>query len=104
MNYETSEFYDVSNDQTVADELGKLRAKIKEMQNAAKFLEDMLKAKRVTAVDGSMYRVTISYDIETTRVNWGKVAAKLNPSHQLIAAHTKRTTSDRVNVSALTKS
>ena len=100
---ETPRIYDITNDGAIADELGRLRADIKRLQTAQKFLENLLKEKGVTEVDGELYRVAVSYGIETERVNWRKVAEKVGFSHQLRTAHTTVGVSDRVTVSALTK-
>ena len=96
-------FFDATDDGAVADELGKLRAEIDTLKNSAEFLEGLLKHKGVTEAEGALFRVRISYDIETKRVSWKDVAAKLNPSRQLVQAHTKVSTSDRVLVTAKRK-
>lgn len=91
---------DVSTPATIADELGAVRAEIKQLQDKAKVLETLLKNQHTTSVDGDLYHVAISYGVETKRVDWKTVAQKLEPSRQLVAAHTKTTTADRVRVSA----
>jgi hypothetical protein len=96
-------FFDATDDGAVADELGKLRAEIDTLRNSAEFLEGLLKHKGVTEAEGALFRVRISYDIETKRVSWKDVAAKLNPSRQLVQAYTKVSTSDRVLVTAKKK-
>ena len=96
-------FFNATTDAEIADELGSLRAEIDQLRKAATFLEDLLKHKHVTEAEGDLFRVKISYDIETRRVNWKDVAAKLNPSRQLVQAHTSVTTSDRVLVTAKRK-
>jgi hypothetical protein len=85
----------------LADELGQLAADIKAMKNRKAEIEATLKAANVKTVEGRLFRVTISYDVATTRTDWKTIAAKLNPSRQLITAHSKTTTADRVNVRAL---
>lgn len=84
----------------LADELGALRAEIRELQSAAKAIEDRIKESGAEVVDGAHYRVTVSYAVKTARVDWKAVAAKLNPSRQLTTAHTTVTVSDRLRVSA----
>ena len=96
-------FFNATTDAEIADELGALRAEIDDLRKAATFLEDILKHKKVTEAEGSLFRVAISYDIESKRVNWRKVAEHLNPSRQLVQAHTSVTTSDRVLVTAKRK-
>ena len=96
-------FFNATTDAEIADELGALRAEIDELRKAATFLEDLLKHKRVTVAEGALFRVAISYDVKTKKVNWKDVAAKLNPSRQLVQAYTKILTSDRVLVTAKKK-
>jgi hypothetical protein len=103
MSTTSPRFFDATDDGAVADELGKLRAEIDALKNSAEFLEDLLKQKGVTEAEGTLFRVRISYDVKTKRVNWKDVAAKLNPSHQLVQAHTRVSTSDRVLVTAKRK-
>ena len=85
----------------LADQLGRLAAEIKHLQDQKKEIEDQLKAERVDACEGNLFRVTISYDVETARVDWKAVAGKLKPSRQLVTAHTRIGHADRVNVRAL---
>ena len=84
----------------LADELGRIAARIKEMNEQKKLLEAELKEDHVTAVEGDLFRVTISSDVQTTRVDWKAVSAKLKPSRQLVTAHTSVGVADRVNVRA----
>ena len=99
-----SDLIDITNDSCVADEIGALRGKIKALRDQQTFLEGLLKHKGVTVAEGEQYRVTISYAIETRRVDWKAIAAKLEPSRQLTTAYTSFTVSDRVAVKAHTKS
>jgi hypothetical protein len=96
-------FFNATTDAEIADELGALRAEIDELRKAATFLEDLLKHKHVEEAEGALFRVKISYDVRTKKVNWKEVAAKLEPSRQLIQAHTSISTSDRVLVTAKKK-
>lgn len=84
----------------LADQLGRLAAEIKHLQQQKREIEDQLKIERVDACEGNLFRVTISYDVETTRVDWKAVASKLKPSRQLVTAHTSVSVADRVNVRA----
>ena len=72
------QFLNVSSNATIADELGAIRAEIKALQDQQKFLETLLKSSHATEADGDLFHVSISYDIETTRVDWKDVAEKLN--------------------------
>ena len=92
--------YNVTSNSEIADELGSLRAEIKQLQDSAKALEAILKETGESDFDGDLYHVSISYGVETNRVDWKSVAAKFNPSRQLVTAHTNVTVSDRVRVTA----
>lgn len=102
---ETQEFYDVTNNAAVADEIGRIDAKMKSLRTARKFLEDLLKHQGVTEVNGDTYRVTISYDVVRRTVDYrGMMSAKgWEPTRQLLAAHTKISRSDRVSVKGMTR-
>jgi len=100
----TQSFYNVTTDGDIADSMGELRAQIKKLQDQQSFLEGLLKAKGVTLAEGNAFRVSISYGVETSRVDWKAVAEKLNPSRQLLTAHTSVSASDRVRVTAMKKS
>lgn len=96
-------FINVTSDADVADALGEARADLAEVKARIDFLEGLLKAKGVTAVNGEKYRVAISYGIERSTIAWKAVAEHFKPSRQLLRAHTNVTVSDRVTVSALKK-
>jgi hypothetical protein len=96
--------YNVTTDGDIADALGEVRAQIKALQDQQDFIEGLLKAKGVTLAEGRMFRVSISYGVEAARVDWKAVAEKLQPSRQLVTAHTKVSSSDRVRVTAMKKS
>ncbi len=82
------------------DRLGALRAQISELQAQAKTLENNIKAAGVdTIIEGDLFRGAVSY-VDTARVDWKSVAAKLEPSHQLVTAHTKHSRTVRLTVSA----
>lgn len=96
--------YDVSSNEDIADSLGAIRAEIASLKAGEKLLEDMLKDRHVVATVGKKFAVTISYAVSTTRVNWKLIAEKIGFSHQLKAAHSTVTVSDRVRVTAHNKS
>lgn len=87
----------------LADKLGEIRARENELKKQRQEIEAQLKEEGVEVAEGGTFRVTISYDILSKRVDWKTVAAKLAPSRQLVAAHTKAIHSDRVTVKALSK-
>lgn len=88
---------------SVADQLGEARAELKYAQDRVKELESVLKQSGQPVVEGDLFRVKIAYNVETKRVDWKSVAAKLNPSRQLIAGNTKVSTYDRLSISAQPK-
>ena len=92
--------YDISSAGVIADELGKLRAQIKQLKDAQATLEEILKSNGTGTATGKDYFVTITYGAQRKTVDWKTIAAKLEPSRQLVAAHTKTVTYDRVNVTA----
>lgn len=102
-------FYDMTDDAACADELGAIRAEMQQLKDAASFIENLLKEKHVEVAEGRKYRVTITYGIESKRIDNKTLLAKvcekhgIEPSHQLVSAHTKVVTSDRVSVKAHTK-
>jgi len=74
----------------LVDKAGALRAQVADLQDQLKAIEDQLKALPDGAYEGAKYRATISRYSRTT-VDWKSVAAKLNPSRQLVTAYSKDT-------------
>jgi hypothetical protein len=81
-----------------ADALGLLNAQIADLQAQAKKLKAGVIANGDT-IEGSLYNATPVFSARDT-VNWKAVAEKLEPSRQLVAAHTKHTTVVSVRVTA----
>ena len=83
----------------VVDQLGEVKAKIAHL----KTVEDQLKKQLVESgeveADGSVFRATVSFT-NREQIDWKAVAEKLEPSRQLITAHTSFTASTTVRVSA----
>ena len=74
----------------MVDQLGGLNAAIAAMQAEAKAVKQMLQ-ERIEAGDaaeGNAFRASHALQNRST-VDWKAVAAKLNPSRQLVSAHTK---------------
>ena len=86
----------IVNANNVPDQLGLVNAQIAELQK----LQKELKAWVVThgePISGDFYNATpVFQDRDVT--DWKAVAAKLQPSRQLIAAHTKHTATVSVRV------
>lgn len=81
------------------DQLGALRAQIADLQASAKALENEIKAAGPGTYEGDFYRTTVA-EVVSERTDWKAVAAKLDPSYQLVSAHTKEVHTVRLTVSA----
>ena len=85
-----------------ADRLGVLRAEQKILADEAKEIEANLKAQGAGVYNGLLFSVKIS-ETSTSRVDWKEVAARLEPSRQLVSAHTSTSEGLRLLVSAFSK-
>jgi len=88
--------YNVSGDLTdtlsgKADQLGLLRAQIAALQDDADKLRAELEAAGLPKIDGQLYRVSFAQCAGRTVIDWPGIAQRLNPSRQLIQAHTTTT-------------
>ena len=72
----------------LVDELGVLKAQIAELQDRESSLKATLAQSGLTEIDGELYRCTVSNVQPAPKVDWKAVAERLQPSHQLITAHT----------------
>lgn len=70
------------------DRLGVLAAQAEAIKTEAARLRAELENAGLATIAGTMYRASFSQVKGSTRIDWQAVAAKLNPSRQLIAAHT----------------
>lgn len=72
----------------LVDQLATVKAQLSDL----KTLEDQLKTAIVesgqVAIDGTMHRATVSTCAGRESIDWQAIAAKYNPSRQLITAHT----------------
>lgn len=75
---------------TEVDRLGIIKGQIADLAVQAKLIEDRIKAHGAGVTEGSLFRATVSVS-ERETVDWKAVAEKLQPSHQLVTAHTART-------------
>lgn len=98
-----AQLINVSDLSSVADELGRARAEMKEIKDKVSFLESILLDSDESVVEGDFFRVALSRNVERETVNWKKIAAKFEPSRQLVRAYTRFSTFNRVNISALKK-
>ena len=84
------------------DRLGALRAALKILADEAKDIEANLKAQGAGVYNGDLFSVKVS-ETTTRRVDWKEVAARLEPSRQLVSAHTSTSEGLRLLVSAFSK-
>ena len=84
------------------DRLGALRAEIATLQTELKVLEEKVKLAGPGTYEGDLFRATVSETV-TDQVDWKSIAAKLNPTRQLVTAYTKVRFGLRLNVSARSK-
>ncbi|MCP4088221.1 MAG: hypothetical protein GY746_00295 [Gammaproteobacteria bacterium] len=92
--------YDANN---MADELGQIRAEIRELQKVAKGMESLIKAQAESTgsnvLEGDLFRVAIGTQDRAT-INWQKIAKALSPSRQLITGNTTSKTVTSIKVTA----
>ena len=84
------------------DRLGVLRAELKVLADEAKEIEAHLKSQGAGVYNGDLFVVKVS-ETSTRRVDWKEVAERLEPSRQLVAAHTSTSEGLRLVVSAFSK-
>jgi hypothetical protein len=71
----------------IVDQLGAIKAQQADLKARAGTLQAQLIEAGVTEADGALFRATVSYS-NVESVDWKAIAAKLEPSYQLVAAHT----------------
>jgi hypothetical protein len=89
----------------MVDDLAATKAQIAELQEHESVLKQALVATGLEAIEGTLHRATVSHCEGKVTVDWAAIAAKLEPSRQLVAAHTSqgrpfdvvRVSSKRVN-------
>lgn len=72
----------------LADELGLIKAQIAELEEKQKTVRALLIASGESAVEGDLFRASIT-EAARKEVNWKAIAEKLEPSRQLVQAHTR---------------
>lgn len=83
----------------LVDRLGALKAEIADLESQAEALKAKLVESGEEVVEGSSFRVAVSRSLRVN-VDWKAVAAKLEPSPQLVSAHTSEKEVVSVRVSA----
>ena len=83
----------------LADDLGMVRAQIAELKNREAKLRATIIEAGERVLEDDLFRATL---IEQTRktIDWKAVAEKLNPTRQLIRAHTTEQTVQQVKTSS----
>ena len=79
----------------ITDQLGELKAEMADLALLEVQLKDKLIELGIKEAEGDLFRVTVTRTM-VQRVDWATVASKLEPSHQLVKAHT--TEKERVTV------
>lgn len=69
------------------DALGRVRENIAELTRLEESLRQELVEAGVADADGKLFRVTVTH-YETAVTDWKAIAEKMQPSHQLVSAHT----------------
>ena len=90
-----------SNQQATVDHLGEIKAQIAELEAREKAVRDEIASWGKGAYEGDLFRATVSI-AERELVDWKAVAMKLEPSRQLITAHTTTKSVTTVKSSART--
>jgi len=70
------------------DRLAVIKATIAELKTEENNLKQSLIDSGAAIVDGTLHRAAVSYCDGRTSIDWQSIAAKFNPSRQLITAHT----------------
>jgi len=76
----------------IVDTLADIRAKISNLKASEDTYKSALIAAEVQAVDGTQHRATVSGPVYRQTIDWQTIARKLEPSAQLLRAHTTTAT------------
>ena len=72
----------------ISDELGAMTAEIKRLTAQKDKLSAQLKEMGAGTYQGAIYSTLVYYTEAQAVIDWKAIAQKLNPSHQLVTAHT----------------
>lgn len=72
----------------ISDELGTITAEIKRLTAQKDKLAAQLKDLGAGTYEGAIYSTLVYYTAPQAVIDWKAIAQKLNPSHQLVTAHT----------------
>jgi tRNA(Phe) wybutosine-synthesizing methylase Tyw3 len=70
------------------DRLALIKAQMAELAAEEKALKESLAASGLDVIEGTAHRAAVSHCGGRVSIDWETIAAKFNPSRQLIAAHT----------------
>jgi hypothetical protein len=70
------------------DRLALIKAQLAELSAEEKALKESLAASGLESIEGTAHRAAVSHCDGRVMIDWQTIAAKFNPSRQLIAAHT----------------
>ena len=83
----------------LADELGIIRAKMADLKDREIEIREVMIAAGISAFEDKKFRAVVVESLRTM-IDWKSVAAKLEPSHQLVSAHTTEKEVISIRVSA----
>lgn len=83
----------------IVDALGAIKAQIADLKKTEDALKAQLIQSGVSEADGATFRATVSVS-ERNVIDWKAIAEKLEPSRQLVTAHTSVSESVTVRVTA----
>jgi hypothetical protein len=73
---------------SMIDQAGSIDAEIKALEKQLATLKTALKTMENGKHSGFVFSATVVPVKATTKTDWATIAARFNPSHQLISAHT----------------
>lgn len=71
------------------DRLALVKSQIAQLQEQEKTLKEELIASGLPVIDGMLHRAAVSLTTGKEVIDWAAIAAKLEPSRQLVTAHTR---------------
>lgn len=83
----------------LADELGAIRAQQADLKDREREIRTTLIESGIEVFEDNFFRALVVESLRTT-IDWKSVAAKLEPSHQLVTAHTSEKEVVSIRVSA----
>ena len=83
----------------LADELGNIRAEMADLKDRETEIREIFIKAKVDSIEDEIFRAKVVHSLRTT-INWKAVAEKMEPSRQLVTAHTTEKDVVSVRVSA----